>query len=304
VNELYFRSLAKDLGRLGRDALLSDGIRGLKEKIDALKMLRKRFAFTYSEFGTRRRFCHSWQRIVNAYMAEEVGLDWKEGYVNGKPFYRGTSNVAIAKECDVDAMGTMAHELFMVLAAVAGKNGDEALLASHQKVIEEWLAFYGKGLSLILPDTFGSDHTFRTMTAEQAALINGFRQDSGLPRHFLEKEVAFFRRHGVDPSAKLGVPSDGIHVPDGLQDFLEGFAARTDGTDGQLVISAGIGTNFTNDFRGFKALSLVMKPVMADGAWTVKLSDDDGKGTGPDDEQSRYKRVFGYKRDASTEPVY
>ena len=65
-----------------------------------------------------------------------------------------------------------------------------------------------------------------------------------------------------------------------------------------MKVSFGWGTNLTNDFRGLAphgeldAFSLVCKAVSADGAPTVKLSDNPNKSMGPEDEIKRYKRIF------------
>jgi nicotinate phosphoribosyltransferase len=55
----------------------------------------------------------------------------------------------------------------------------------------------------------------------------------------------------------------------------------------------------TNDFIGLvdgdalAPFSIVCKAVEANGAPTVKLSDNPNKAMGPKDEVARYKRVFG-----------
>ena len=65
-----------------------------------------------------------------------------------------------------------------------------------------------------------------------------------------------------------------------------------------MKVSFGWGTNLTNDFRGLApnceldAFSLVCKAVSADGAPTVKLSDNPNKAMGPKCEIERYKRIF------------
>jgi nicotinate phosphoribosyltransferase len=53
----------------------------------------------------------------------------------------------------------------------------------------------------------------------------------------------------------------------------------------------GIGTNLTHDL-GVKAGNFVMKATMVNGIYTVKLSDNAGKHTGPKSEVDRYERIF------------
>ena len=70
-----------------------------------------------SDFGTRRRHGFLWQR----WCVEAV----KEGL--GSRFI-GTSNVLLAMDNDLEAIGTNAHELPMVAAALAD---DDAALATR-----------------------------------------------------------------------------------------------------------------------------------------------------------------------------
>lgn len=303
VNELYYRSLTKDLTRLERDAILGAALVKLAEKIRYLKALRKEFVFTWSEFATRRRRSRVWQQCINGYFAEELGETFEEGFVGDKPFYRGTSCVRIALDNNVTPMGTMAHEMFMVRAALAGDD-DQALFDSQMGFLEDWMDFYGPGLSMILSDTVGSDHIFKVMSPEFASKILGFRQDSDSPSVFFNKMLRFFERCGLDPRSKLGVPSDGLTLLENVRPILEEFAPRTDGSPGKTNISPGIGTDCSNDFIDHPALSLVMKAVSANGRPTVKLSDNPKKVTGPDDEVARYQRVFGYHAGLETETKY
>ena len=60
----------------------------------------------------------------------------------------------------------------------------------------------------------------------------------------------------------------------------------------------GIGTNFTNDV-GVKPMNIVIKlsAVLIDGVWydCVKLSDDEGKYTGPEEEMYLCKETLKLK---------
>ena len=76
---------------------------------------------------------------------------------------------------------------------------------------------------------------------------------------------------------------------------------------GRVRTSFGWGTNLTNDFRGcdtedgraLEPISLVIKPISANGRPAVKLSDNPAKATGDPKEIARYLRIFG--QDGMTE---
>lgn len=278
VNELRNRAILKKMFRSERDEVLATGILRLREKI---KTIRKYPGLTFTDFGTRRRFARAWQRYVVKTLAEELPGQ-----------FLGTSNTEAAKDFGVLPMGTNAHELFMVVAAILSALGDDALHGSHNRVLREWWELYGYGLSIALTDTFGSDFFFRDMTAQQAAEWKGLRHDSGDPMEFAEKAIAFFQKHGLNPLDKLLIFSDGLDMDMiiKLWEQLEGRIKRT----------FGWGTLLTNDL-GIKPISIVIKVIMAridGGEWigTVKLSDNEDKHMGTTENISRYRHVFDYTR--------
>ena len=265
VNELYARGLAKERS-LQPDDLWSEGDRRLNAKIAALKGSGARIV----EFGTRRRHCRDWQEhvlnVMTARMPHEIV---------------GTSNVALARRYGLPPVGTMAHELFMVRAALA--RGDDELRASQRHVLDAWLFTYGEPLSIALSDTFGAEAFFRDFAGERATRWRGVRHDSGDPVAFGERVIRFYEEQGIDPATKTIVFSDGLDA-EAILRLQERFGRR-------VGVLFGWGTDLTNDV-GLPTLSLVMKVVEADGRPTVKLSDDAGKRTGPPDEIARYLRVF------------
>ena len=198
--------------------------------------------------------------------------------------FLGTSNTAMAMQYGLLPMGTLAHEMYMVMAGMMADN-DATIRASHNRVLQEWWDEYGWGLSIALTDTYGSDFFFRDMTAAAGAAWKGLRQDSGDPMAFGEKAIAFYERHGVDPRDKLLVFSDGLDLGTIIK-LADHFAGR-------IRVSFGWGTNLTNDL-GLEALSLVIKVVEANGRRTVKLSDNLAKATGEGHDIERYKRIFGH----------
>lgn len=271
VNELYYRRLTKDLSNFSKDAMYAQAQVKLQEKI---KILKQHPGITFCDFGTRRRFSQSWQLYVDQTLAEELP----------KTQFLGTSNTLIAMLLGLLPMGTAAHELFMVLAALSSST-DEGIRSASNRVLRDWWDEYGLGLAVALPDTFGSDFFFKDFSKEQANNWKGLRQDSGDPFVFGDKAIAFYKNFGIDPREKLTVFSDGLEITTILS-LYQKFSERT-------KVTFGWGTNLTNDL-GWPNLSLVVKAMSANGLPTVKLSDNLKKALGPISEVERYKRIFGY----------
>ena len=78
-----------------------------------------------ADFGTRRRHSFLWQEYVVDAMAANLGRS-----------FTGTSNAFLAHKHDLEAIGTNAHEIPMVLAALA--NDEEEMKASQYRVLELW----------------------------------------------------------------------------------------------------------------------------------------------------------------------
>jgi len=191
---------------------------------------------------------------------------------------------------DLEAIGTNAHELPMVLAALA--DDDAGVAAAPYRVLEEWQAHYGGNLRVVLPDAFGTA-AFLRGAPEWVADWTGFRPDSLPPIPAGEQIIDWWRAHGRDPRGKLLIFSDGMDV-DSIEATYRHFAGR-------VRMSFGWGTNLTNDFRGcdpegghaLEPISLVAKVIAANGRPAVKLSDNPSKATGDPAEIARYLRIFG-----------
>lgn len=244
----------------------------LREKI---RILSNHPGIKFMEFGTRRRFSREWQSEV---ISEIVASSAKENMV-------GTSNVLTAMKLNLKPMGTMAHELFMVVAGLAGDT-DEELRASHNQVVEDWLDMHGKDLSIVLSDTFGSKFFFKDLSQEQYEFCRGFRQDSGDPFAFANKVLALYQERGIDSEKKTIVFSDGLDL-DKIYALYRQYSPK-------INCLFGWGTNLTFDWPEIKPLSIVIKAVEANGKPLVKLSDNVAKAIGKPEEIERYKRVFGY----------
>lgn len=271
VNELYTQAIMAPLSRFEKELVYAEGRRRLAEKI---RMLRKRpNRITFVDFGTRRRFSRDWQRYVIGVLMEELPNQ-----------FRGTSNVKFAMDMGLVPMGTSAHELNMVMTAVMhGSDGEIRL--SQNKILNDWWDQYAWGLSIILPDTYGSKFTFDTLTAEQARDWKGFRHDSGPPQRFAKWVLEFYKKHNIDAKEKLLIFSDGLRVEtmSGLADYI----------DNRIRYTFGWGTNLMNDL-GINPVSIVIKPIEANGVGLVKLSDNPAKAIGRTEDVEETKRIFGY----------
>jgi nicotinate phosphoribosyltransferase len=276
INELRSRAALKDLGQFAIDVTYARAKAKMWDKVERLKKLPE---LRISDFGTRRRHSFLWQRWCVEALKEGIG-----------DAFTGTSNVKLAMDTDLEALGTNAHELPMVLAALAPD--DAALKAAPYKVLQDWNQYYGGNLQIVLPDAFGT----KAFLADAPAWVadwTGFRPDSMPPIEAGELIIDFWRRHGRNPADKLLIFSDGLDV-DTIISTYRHFAGR-------VRMSFGWGTNLTNDFSdcaprrapGLEPISLVCKVTSANGRPAVKLSDNPEKATGDAAEIARYLRVFG-----------
>lgn len=283
INELKARAGFSDMSRFEIDVLYSRAKSRLWSKVERLRVLKAENAdsLKVSDFGTRRRHGFLWQRWCIEAMREGIG-----------ECFTGTSNVKHAMDLGLEAIGTNAHELPMVYAALA--NSDDELKASRYKVCEDWADMYGSRLLIMLPDAFGTTQ-FLLDAPEWMADWKGIRPDSKEPVEGVEEYINWLRMRGRNPLEKVAILSDGMDI-DSIENCVRRFRDRIGG------VPIGWGTNLTNDFKDcsprggderFKSLSLVCKVVEADGRPAVKLSDNPSKAIGVPSEVERYKRVFG-----------
>ena len=276
INELRSRAVIKEFKRFELDVLYARAKAKMWQKVEQLQALPN---LRITDFGTRRRHSFLWQRWCVEALKEGLG-----------DRFIGSSNVLLAMEADLEAIGTNAHELPMVLAALA--ETDEDLRDAPYRVLKQWQSYYGGNLLIVLPDTFGTD-SFLANAPAWLAEWTGFRPDSAPPIQGGEEIIAWWRQMGVDPREKLLVFSDGMDS-DTIERTYRHF-------DGKVRMSFGWGTNLTNDFRGvapepmgaLDPISLVCKVAKVNGRPAVKLSDNPAKVTGEPNAVERYKRVFG-----------
>lgn len=282
--ELRGRAVLHDMGRFELQVLYARAMTKLWEKIERL---RPHEGLRIADFGTRRRHSFLWQDWCVQAMIEGLGHR-----------FVGTSNCLIAMRREVEAIGTNAHELPMVYAALA--DTDEELRQAPYEVLSDWHEEHDGNLRIILPDTYGSQSFFDN-APEWLAGWTGVRVDSGDPVEGAEIAIRWWEKMGEDPREKLVIFSDGLD-DDVILDLYKRFSGR-------VRVSFGWGTFLTNDFRGLVAgdrlapFSLVCKAAAAEGRPTVKLSDNPEKAMGPAEEIARYKRVFGVGEQVRREVV-
>jgi nicotinate phosphoribosyltransferase len=303
LDELKTRAHLKKLSEFGLDILYARAKTKLWSKIERLSGVPD---LRLADFGTRRRHSFLWQEYVVEAMASNLGSN-----------FVGTSNAFLAHKHDLEAIGTNAHEIPMVVAALA--SDDESLKASQYHVLEMWQRTYDGELRIMLPDTFGTTQ-FLQGAPEWAADWTGQRIDSKSPYAAGDEYIAWLKARGRDPAGKLIIASDALDVDDilGLHAYFGGvlvngttaadfrtaadFIDRRKWISGRRIrFSAGWGTLLTNDFRGcdpqggsgFDPISLICKVSSADGRPAVKLSDNYAKALGLPSEVERYRRVFG-----------
>ena len=270
VNELYFRRFppAQEEGR-----------RRLRQKVEALQAFAKEPArvhpFEFYDFGVRRRYAGAWQREVVATLLREV-----------PQFFKGTSNVLLARDFGTVPIGTMGHEYLQTFQALGMRLRD-----FQRAALEEWVQQYRGDLGIALTDTVGMDAFLRDFDLYFAKLFDGLRHDSGDPVAWGEKALAHYARLRIDAHNKRLVFSDSLNVEKAVALYRH-FGDRTQ-------LGFGIGTHLTNDV-GLQPLNIVMKLVEANGQPVAKLSDAPGKTLATDETFLAYLRqVFGVPPEAA-----
>ena len=276
ISELRSRAATRGIGRFELDVLYARAKARLWEKVVRLNALPE---IRIADFGTRRRHGFLWHRWCVEAMKEGLG----EKFI-------GTSNVLQAMELDIEAIGTNAHELPMVRAAMAAD--DWQLLHSPYSVLESWQRTYEGNLLVVLPDTYGTT-AFLRHAPHWVAQWSGFRIDSKDPIEGGEEIISWWTAMGQDPQEKLLIFSDGLDI-DSIERAYHHFTGR-------VRLGFGWGTLLTNDLRdcspvtnpALDPISLVCKVTRANHKPTVKLSDNPEKASGPPQLIERYRNVFG-----------
>ncbi len=298
LNELRYQAIMGTMSRSQLDILYARAKVKLYAKLTRLSTLD---GLNITDFGTRRRHSFLWQEHCVLTAHEVLG-----------DAFTGTSNAYLAMRHDLEAKGTNAHELPMVMAALAGSD-QTALRQAQYEVLQQWQRVYRGGLLVMLPDTFGTTQFLEGLDPIMAIAWNGARPDSKPGIQAGEELIAFWKK--ADPGQlkkKLIIFSDGldVHLP-GEPVRGEDIPTLHRRFHDQVRVGFGWGTCLTNDFIGCHPLdsnamspvSLVCKVTSANGKPCVKLSDNYMKATGAPSEIARYRNLFG-DRGMSNVPVF
>jgi nicotinate phosphoribosyltransferase len=262
VNELYFR-------RFDAQAALAEGRRRLQRKVQLLHAFacepQLAHPFEFFDFGVRRRFARDWQREVVRTLLDAV-----------PHYFKGTSNVLLARELGTTPIGTMGHEYLQTFQGLGIRLRD-----FQRAALEEWVQEYRGDLGIALTDTVGMDAFVSDFDLYFAKLFEGLRHDSGDPVAWGERALAHYAALRIDAHAKRLVFSDALDLPKALALYRQ-FGARVN-------VGFGIGTNLTNDM-GLEPLNIVMKLVQVNGQPVAKLSDSPGKTLSTDETFLAYLR--------------
>ncbi len=270
IPELYYpRYIAANGGNMA--AVWNEGDRRLSDMIELMKANPD---VKFAEFGTRRRFSSDWQN----HAVERFATECPDNLL-------GTSNPWLAAKYNIPAVGTNAHELPMVYAALQESRGGNPL-DGQKRVIANWLERFST-MPVVLADTFTSDIALHDLTPEQYDQVKSFRIDSGDEYEIGYKIIRELARRAIDPLSRSLFPSNSL-TPQKAVAIAREF-------QGKINTGFGIGGNAVNNM-GFDKhtslpnLNIVSKAIEVNGHGTVKLSDDKGKHTGNPQDIARYKR--------------
>lgn len=247
----------------------------------------------FSEFGTRRRRSFKVQDHVIKGMASQLGK-----IPTGKIL--GTSNVLLAKNYNLEPIGTIGHEWMMGIGAISAAstkhgNGDgavnyDAYLTANRLSIEKYVNYVGpQHAGLALTDTYGTLNYLNQFDEPYLSYYIGVRQDSGDPKKYAKMLSKWYKEHGyLNKSDKLICFSDSLNVEKCID-----LKKYCDLPDVDINCSFGIGTNLTNDFDS-EPMNIVMKLLKCGGGNAVKISDNVGKNMGDLTTVSEVKKRLGF----------
>jgi nicotinate phosphoribosyltransferase len=259
-----------------RDACYDNGRERLAAKIELLRKFAdrpsRRNPYIFFEFGTRRRASREWQDEVVRTLAREV-----------PQFFKGTSNVELARRHGLVPVGTMAHEYLQAHQAFGYRLRDFQKMA-----FENWVHEFRGDLGIALTDVVGLEAFLLDFDLYFAKLFDGLRHDSGDPAWWGERVLRHYDKLRVDAQTKMLTFSDALDLPSTFA-LYDGFADRA-------RVGFGIGTHLTNDL-GVSPLNTVMKLVRCNDQPVCKISDSPGKTVCDDETFLGYlRKVFGMER--------
>ena len=239
---------------------ISDAI----DKLDVKINLANEHNLKFSEFGTRRRATSNLHELIVQRLKEKCPINCV-----------GTSNVYFAMKYNMTPVGTFPHEWIMFHGAIWGYQ------EANYLGMRDWVRTYDGNLGIFLMDTYTSKVGLKNMSLKFAKLFDGVRCDSGDEYLIGNEVIKRYKELGIDPTTKTIVFSNALDFNKYL-DIHNYF-------NGRIRISAGIGTNITND-TDFKPANIVMKlskcriNLNQDWRKCIKISDDLGKHLGDNKE--------------------
>ena len=253
----------------------------------------------FSDFGTRRRSSFKTQQVaVQALYDAYKSRDW-EHTTGGK--FVGSSNPWMcmntgAEDGGLICVGTMAHEW---IAGIAGLYGP---VRANRIAMDLWTSTYAGSLGIYLFDTAGHEIFETNVTEKDLLMFRGLRVDSGDNYELLDWIVRLYTKFSINAATKQVIFSNALDTDRAIA--LHKKACKF------VLDSYGIGTHFTNDwlflqddYPEMKELEFAEKhPELAPISpmeivikligiqenerdfehETCKLSDDEGKATGPE----------------------
>lgn len=234
------------------------------DRLDSKINLANEHKLKFSEFGTRRRATSNLHELIVQRLKEKCPINCV-----------GTSNVYFAMKYNMTPIGTFPHEWIMFHGAIWGYQ------EANYLGMRDWVRTYDGNLGIFLMDTYTSKVGLKNMSLKFAKLFDGVRQDSGDEYKIGNEVIERYKELGIDPTTKTIVFSNALNFNKYL-DIHNYF-------NGRIRVSAGIGTNLTNDTE-FKPANIVMKlskcRINQNQEWRkcIKISDDLGKHLGDDKE--------------------
>ncbi|KAF8606492.1 nicotinate phosphoribosyltransferase [Ceratobasidium sp. AG-I] len=244
---------------------------------------------SFIDVGARRRRSYYGQDLVLQGLIRanrEFGGEGLEGKL------ASTSNPHFAMRYGIAAIGIIAHEWIMGIAAIKGYNNANGIAMDLWE--KTYLTTTSDTLHIALTDTFSTDvfnKDFK-LDVERAKRWRGLRQDSGNPMEYISKAQAVYEQLGIDHRNKVIIFSDGLDVESAIK-----IKKATDHAG--FIAAFGIGTFLMNDYKrldnGERSMPLVMvvKPSSIEGRPCIKISDETSKNTGDPVVLERVKHTFG-----------
>ncbi|OGM75422.1 hypothetical protein A2382_01345 [Candidatus Woesebacteria bacterium RIFOXYB1_FULL_38_16] len=264
VEDLWFRGIWYEQPSMYTTSELLYKVAGIHspswalDEVEAMGRFFEEHNMSLTDFGVRRRESAEFQ---------SQALDRLERFKT----YKGTSSVHDGIIKNHRLIGTMAHQLVMVLGALYGYQGANLLM------MQGWMKEFGARLGTVLPDALTTEVFLRDFSYYFASAFDSVRWDSGLAEVFTDRFVDHFQGLGIDPATKTFIYSDGLNEQKAwaIDQYAEsrGVEKRSYGVGQALMNHTG------------HPLWIVMKPVAATRpGWpwipVVKLPDDPGKVTG------------------------